>query len=154
MTGAAHLPVHRPATPGDAGEIARLEGLCFSPAWSGAMVAASLAAAGTHAWLAVDPAGRALGFALFRRIGAEAELLRLATDPVARRRGVGAGLLGSSLAAIRFLGARECWLEVRADNLPARRLYERFGFRRGERRRGYYADGGDALVYVLSPMVG
>jgi len=154
MTGAEPAIAHRPAAPRDAAEIARLEALSFVPAWSLHLVTESLAAAGTHAWVAVEPDGRALGFALFRLIGEEAELLRLATEPALRRRGIGSGLLAASLAGLRELAASSCWLEVRVDNLAARRLYERFGFRLAGRRPGYYADGIDALVYVLPPPLG
>jgi ribosomal-protein-alanine N-acetyltransferase len=39
------------------------------------------------------------------------------------------------------------FLEVRDDNQPAIRLYERHGFQLSSRRRGYYADPpADALV--------
>ncbi len=154
MTGAGPSIAHRPAAGRDAAAIARLEELSFAPAWSLQMVAESLAAPGTHAWVATDTGGRMLGFALFRRIGDEAELLRLATEPALRRRGIASGLLAASLAGIRELAVSSCWLEVRVDNLAARRLYERFGFRVAGRRPGYYADGVDALVYVLLPLLG
>ncbi|MNE24719.1 ribosomal-protein-alanine N-acetyltransferase [compost metagenome] len=51
------------------------------------------------------------------------------------------------------LNARECFLEVRASNQPAYRLYERFGFNEIGRRRDYYpAVGGreDALVMACT----
>lgn len=152
MTGAGPSITHRPAEARDAADIARLEELSFAPAWSVQMVAESLAAPGTHAWVAIYPDGRTVGFALFRRIGEEAELLRLATEPNLRRRGIGSGLLAASLAGVRELAASSCWLEVRIDNLAARRLYERTGFRLAGRRPGYYADGVDALVYRLTPI--
>ena len=42
-------------------------------------------------------------------------------------------------------------LEVRESNLPARRLYERFGFREAGRRRQFYSDPReDALLLTLS----
>jgi ribosomal-protein-alanine N-acetyltransferase len=41
-------------------------------------------------------------------------------------------------------------LEVRVDNMAARRLYERFGFEQISVRRGYYQPGGvDGLVMRL-----
>jgi ribosomal-protein-alanine N-acetyltransferase len=44
-------------------------------------------------------------------------------------------------------GAREAFLEVREDNVAARRLYETEGFAQVGRRRGYYDAGRvDAVV--------
>ena len=41
------------------------------------------------------------------------------------------------------------YLEVRAGNVPARRLYQRHGFREAGVRKQYYPDNGeDALVMV------
>jgi ribosomal-protein-alanine N-acetyltransferase len=37
-------------------------------------------------------------------------------------------------------------LEVRSDNVPAQRLYERAGFRIDGIRRAYYAPGVDAVL--------
>jgi ribosomal-protein-alanine N-acetyltransferase len=37
-------------------------------------------------------------------------------------------------------------LEVREDNVPAQRLYQRYGFTRSGVRRGYYPGGVDAWV--------
>ena len=50
-------------------------------------------------------------------------------------------------------GGRECFLEVRASNTSAYRLYERYGFNEVGRRRGYYpsAEGReDALVMACT----
>ena len=43
-------------------------------------------------------------------------------------RGYATALIASQLIAARDSGARIAYLQVRADN-PARRIYERFGFR-------------------------
>jgi ribosomal-protein-alanine N-acetyltransferase len=43
-------------------------------------------------------------------------------------------------------GSRDLFLEVRASNLPARTLYERFGFSPLSVRKKYYADGEDAMI--------
>jgi [ribosomal protein S18]-alanine N-acetyltransferase len=41
-------------------------------------------------------------------------------------------------------------LEVRESNLPARRLYEKHGFREVGRRRAYYRDPAEAaILYAL-----
>ncbi len=50
-------------------------------------------------------------------------------------------------------GAHEATLEVRLSNLPARRLYEKFGFRPvGLRPRYYSDDDEDALIMTTDPL--
>ena len=50
-------------------------------------------------------------------------------------------------------GAREATLEVRLSNLPARRLYEKYGFRPvGLRPRYYSDDNEDALIMTTEPL--
>lgn len=85
-------------------------------------------------------------FLLGRVIGPEAELLTLAVDPAARRRGQGRALVTRFLAAARAQGAETAFLEVAADNTAAIALYAATGWTEVGRRRGYYGDGIDALV--------
>ena len=48
---------------------------------------------------------------------------------------------------------REATLEVRLSNLPARRLYEKYGFRPvGLRPRYYSDDNEDALIMTTEPL--
>ncbi|HEX8338805.1 MAG TPA: GNAT family N-acetyltransferase, partial [Pyrinomonadaceae bacterium] len=60
--------------------------------------------------------------------------------PESRRQGVGGALLGAALEAAARRGAVEAVLEVRAGNLPAQRMYERFGFAVVGSRKGYYRE--------------
>jgi ribosomal-protein-alanine acetyltransferase len=90
--------------------------------------------------------GRVLGYATFRRVGRESELLRVAVAPDRRDRGIGGRLIEAGLARLRDEGVATCFLEVRPTNAPALALYERLGFARISRRRRYFPDGSDALV--------
>jgi ribosomal-protein-alanine N-acetyltransferase len=47
-------------------------------------------------------------------------------------------LLDLHLRRLAGLGARAVFLEVGEDNVPARKLYQRAGFREVGRRDGYY----------------
>ncbi|WP_135449599.1 MULTISPECIES: ribosomal protein S18-alanine N-acetyltransferase [Tabrizicola] len=100
------------------------------------------------------------GFLLGRAVAGEAELLTLAVAPEARRRGLGQRLVSRFLYQARLRGAETAFLEVAADNDPARALYARAGFTEAGRRRSYYhaPDGVavDALVLrrVLSDASG
>jgi ribosomal-protein-alanine N-acetyltransferase len=82
----------------------------------------------------------AQGFLMGRVVAGEAEVLTIAVDPVARRQGVGAGLMAGFLAEARARGAEVAFLEVAADNGAALRLYAASGFVETGRRRGYYRD--------------
>lgn len=83
----------------------------------------------------------------------EAHITTFAIDPAWRRQHIGERLLLEfvDVAIARF--AREMTLEVRLSNLPARRLYEKFGFRPvGVRPRYYSDDGEDALIMTTLPL--
>ena len=129
------------------GALAALHARAFTDAprpWSAAEFAALLAAAST---LLV---ARGEGFALGRVAGPEAELLTLAVDPGARRRGLGRALVGAFEATAAARGAEEVLLEVAVTNAPARALYAGLGYVVVGRRPGYYrrvaAPPVDALV--------
>ena len=74
----------------------------------------------------------------------EAFVQTMAVAPAAQGRGLGARLLEALLAEAERRGHRTTSLEVRADNAPAQRLYERYGFVQDGVRRGYYRGGVDA----------
>ena len=63
-----------------------------------------------------------------------------------KRRGIGTTLLRSLLEKADAAGAGTVLLEVSTDNAPARRLYERHGFRAGRVRRHYYPGSGKDAV--------
>ena len=89
------------------------------------------------------------GFILCRAIAGEAEILTVAVDPAARRRGWGAALVEMAAGVAKEAAAVEMFLEVAADNVAAIRLYETTGFARVGLRKGYYPhpDGAkDAVV--------
>ena len=88
-----------------------------------------------------------LAWAGVRVVGDSAEVLTVGVIPAARRRGIGRRLLRALLTEASARGAREAFLEVRVDNLAARRLYAADGFAQVGRRRGYYDAGRvDAVV--------
>lgn len=85
--------------------------------------------------------GRSLGGYIAARINAdELHVNNIGVWPEARRRGIGGALLGAALEAAARRDVVEAVLEVRASNLPAQRMYERFGFRVVGQRKGYYRE--------------
>jgi ribosomal-protein-alanine acetyltransferase len=149
------LPLHPAIRAGGADDLAALVGLeraGFAPerAWSFPLLRMELGAPHSLVLVAEERISEerclALGYAAFRIVADEAELLRVTVAPEARRRGVARALVEAGLAEAARRGADRCFLEVRPDNPTAVRLYETLGFREAGRRAGYYHDGSDALV--------
>jgi ribosomal-protein-alanine N-acetyltransferase len=80
----------------------------------------------------------------------EVHLLNITVAPEFQSQGWGRIMLDAVAVWARGQGAQWLWLEVRASNERAQRIYERHGYRRVGERKGYYpvADGAreDALV--------
>jgi ribosomal-protein-alanine acetyltransferase len=77
----------------------------------------------------------------------EGDIQTIAVAPDARRAGLGRALMSGLLNEARRRGAREVFLEVRADNPHAEALYASLGFERLGVRPGYYQpDNVDAIV--------
>ncbi len=81
-----------------------------------------------------------IGFISIRVVADEAEITRLAVTMAARRQGVAASLLEQALIRAEQAGAAHCYLELRAGNTPALRLYQKHGFVASGERRNYYSD--------------
>ncbi|MEL6883722.1 MAG: GNAT family N-acetyltransferase [Pseudomonadota bacterium] len=88
---------------------------------------------GTHAHLTPHDHG----FALWRAVAGEAELLTIVVDPAHRRLGTGGTLMTEWMSAAEP-HANTAFLEVAADNAAACALYRRHGFSTVARRPAYY----------------
>ncbi|MFL5777407.1 MAG: ribosomal protein S18-alanine N-acetyltransferase [Chloroflexota bacterium] len=83
----------------------------------------------------------------------EAHITTFAVHPDWRRKRIGERLLLAFIDLAVSRRAREATLEVRLSNLPARRLYEKYGFRPvGLRPRYYSDDNEDALIMTTEPL--
>ena len=138
----------RTAVGGDLPALVALEGACFDDPWSPAQLAAELRLPGSLVLVATEAAGSATGYASFRNVAGEAELLRVAVAPGDRRQKVAQALLRAGYPQLAGTGAELLHLEVEQVNRPAVHLYESEGFHRIGRRTGYYGPGRDALLYV------
>ncbi|MCA9543945.1 MAG: ribosomal protein S18-alanine N-acetyltransferase [Myxococcales bacterium] len=105
-----------------------------------------------RAWcqVAVGPQG-VLGYLIAHDADVEVELHDVAVDPAARRSGAGRALVTALLTWAGTRGVAQVFLEVRQGNEPAQGLYRSLGFEAVGRRRRYYSDGEDALVFSATP---
>ena len=99
--------------------------------------------------LVADGDAGVLGYALVqrRRNSRTARLNSIAVTPGVAGRGLGRTLLEAAEAQARAKGCTVLRLEVRADNKPARTLYEKSGYRRFDVVEDYYEDGEAAWRY-------
>ena len=142
----------RTATVSDLADIMDLERTSFpTDAWSEPMMREELLSPHAHYLVDVE-AGRLLGYGGVRAVAraADADIQTITVAASARGRGRGRTLLRALLEAARQRGAREVFLEVRADNPTAAALYVSEGFLEIARRPRYYQpDDVDAVVMKL-----
>jgi ribosomal-protein-alanine N-acetyltransferase len=101
-------------------------------------------------WVA-EMDGRVVGLLVLWMIVDEAHIASLATHPEFRRQGIAKQLLVEALDNAYSEGARTAFLEVRAGNDAARRMYQKFGFEEVGRRERYYKDNNeDAILMTLN----
>jgi len=104
-------------------------------------------------YLVARAEGEIIGFGGMWLMVDEAHITTFAIHPAWRRQRIGERLLLSFLDLALERGAREATLEVRLSNLPARRLYEKYGFRPvGLRPRYYSDDNEDALIMTTEAL--
>lgn len=90
------------------------------------------------------------GMIMGRVILDEAELLTLAVAPEARGQGTGTDLTQGFLDQARARGAVSAFLEVAANNAPARALYDRLGWQQVGLRPRYFSNDLDALLLRIA----
>jgi ribosomal protein S18 acetylase RimI-like enzyme len=74
------------------------------------------------------------------------ELLGIAVEPDIQGKGVGDLLLGAIDRVSVSLNIKWLFLHTAVHNLPARKLYERTGYRPLEIKKNFYPEGQDAMV--------
>ena len=145
MTGA----VLRPMTTADLGSVLELERALFGEeAWSRQMLTGELSQQPASRYYQIaEEAGTVAGYAGLMAAGHQADVVTIAVAAGRQGQGIGTMLLRELLAEAARRQCTEVFLEVRADNSRAQRLYDWWGFEQIGVRRGYYQPSGtDAIV--------
>lgn len=139
----------REATIADLAAIMEIENACFeTDAWSESVMSSELKARHTNYILGLENQ-QVIGYAGLSKLPLmdQADIQTIAISPQYRSKGFGRILMQFLLAKAKELGAAEVFLEVRADNLAAQKLYESLGFTQiGIRKHYYQPDDVDAIV--------
>lgn len=133
----------------DIATIVEIENISFSTPWSSYSFKKEIYKPYSIPKVAVIN-NRVVGYICVERIIDEAHILNLAVHPDFRKIGIGSLLVSNILEELRSTGCRYVYLEVRASNIAAKRLYERFGFKViGIRKHYYIRPEEDAYVMML-----
>ncbi|HMM27525.1 MAG: ribosomal protein S18-alanine N-acetyltransferase [Chloroflexota bacterium] len=167
----------RPMTTDDIPQVLKIDHASFTTPWSARtyefeinnrdsshLVVVEAAGAGaprTNGWRGLAARLRSSGPTAFEIAGyggcwliaGEAHISTIAVAPDYRGRGLGELLLAAMLRRALNLSGEYSVLEVRASNLTAQALYQKYHYQVVGRRRGYYRDDGeDALLMEVRPL--
>lgn len=135
------------AQTGDAQEIEQLEKQSFSDAWSINSIQREI---NQKRIIIIKDNNEILGYCIFMIAADEGEILRIAVKENMRKRGIGKNLIISAVSEMKNKGCKGAFLEVRASNSAAIKLYKSTGFEEIGIRKGYYADNHeDAVLFKL-----
>ncbi len=127
-------------------QIAQLEKLCFSDAWSERSIASELTN-NLSLWLVAVDGDTVAGYIGSQTVLGWADMMNLCVAPDYRRQGIGEKLTAELERQLKENDVTCLTLEVRVSNAPAIALYEKLGFRQvGKRPRYYEKPREDALI--------
>ena len=138
----------RRAVSGDAAAIAEMESEYFSDPWSQKDVFSYICSRDGMCFTALE-GSEPIAYVIGRIIPPEGEIYRIAVKESKRGRGIGYRLLSYALKTERERGLETTFLEVRSKNIPARKLYEAYGFREISIRKNYYKNPSDDAVIMI-----
>ena len=137
----------RPMRREDVGRVYELECMCFRSPWSKAAFTGELKNDVAY-YHVLERDGVIGGYAGMWVLFDEAHITNVAVMEPWRGQGCAERLMRAMMASARALGARAMTLEVRENNAPAQRLYQRLDFFQNGYRPGYYADSGEGALIL------
>lgn len=121
--------------------LANVHTLAFSAigqeGWSPSAISDIARGSGGKLFIA-DMESACVGFALYRMVLDEVELMTIAVDPAQQGRKIGQSLMAAAEVNFMSAGVQSLFLEVRSDNEAAILLYEKVGFEQIGKRNNYY----------------
>ncbi len=134
---------------GDVSAVARIEKISFSVPWSETSFYNEVHKPRALPRVAVL-GDTIVGYLCSEYVGDECHILNLAVHPEYRKQGIANALVEHILEELRLKACRFLYLEVRASNYLAKRLYQSFGFKIvGTRKRYYIHPVEDAVIMML-----
>ena len=131
----------------DINDVIELEKQCFAYHWTREQFLLGLKD-GAYVVLGIRGQSGLDGYIAFSLIADEMEILNLAVRSDCRKRGMGTTLLKKAFEICKDNGVTSSFLDVKASNVPAITLYNKFGYVQIGIRKRYYPDTKeDALLF-------
>lgn len=134
----------RIATSNDLADILSIEKKVFKHPWSKEQLSWELNSQPAAENYVMIARGNMIGYLFSHVVDDDVQILNIAIDIPFQHKGYGEQLLSYFLD--QFNTDISIHLEVRKSNFPAINLYLKFGFHETGSRKGYYADGEDAII--------
>ena len=134
----------RIATSNDLADILSIEKKVFKHPWSKEQLSWELNSQPAAENYVMIARGNMIGYLFSHVVDDDVQILNIAIDIPFQHKGYGEQLLSYFLD--QFNTDSSIHLEVRKSNFPAINLYLKFGFHETGIRKGYYADGEDAII--------
>ena len=134
----------RIATLNDLADILSIEKKVFKHPWSKEQLSWELNSQPVAENYVMIARGNMIGYLFSHVVDDDVQILNIAIDIPFQHKGYGEQLLSYFLD--QFNTDISIHLEVRKSNFPAINLYLKFGFHETGTRKGYYADGEDAII--------
>lgn len=133
----------------DIGAVVRIEEMSFSTPWSETSFFTEVYKRQSIAKVALSGED-IVGHICAAYVLDEGHILDLAVRPDYRGMGIASMLVKNVIEELKAMDCRFLYLEARASNDAARRLYQGFGFRvNGTRKRYYVSPAEDAVLMML-----
>jgi ribosomal-protein-alanine N-acetyltransferase len=129
-------------------KICEIENSSFPEPFSGRYLS-DLGKLYSETFLVAERNYEAIGYIVAKTDCSRAHILSIAVENNWMRKRVGFTLLQMLIIKLKSKRINEIILEVEKNNIPAKTLYEKVGFKLIKEIKNYYLNGEDALVYYL-----
>ncbi len=142
-------------TVSDIEPILTIERESFNQPWNRSAFVAELAYRNAFSYvlkIKINGRKKIIAYICFRVIADEMHILKIAVRPKCRCQKTGTRLLRKCLKLASEMGAKKAYLEVRPSNIPARSLYDTFGFQIIGLKPKYYSDTGENALVLMKEL--
>lgn len=127
-------------------QMAQIEREAFDMPWSVNMFIPEVATADSHYLVGVEGENEVVCYGGFHKVFDEGHIMNIAVKKEWRGKGFSRQLMNALIARAKLIGIDKMTLEVSSVNEIAQKLYYSYGFKEAGLRKGYYADGSDAII--------